>query len=480
MDSLTITSIAVNQNNGSIYVSTMQNNIFKGVYFCPNLITPWSKISIGLGSLSVNKLDIDSTGTLYIATSSGVYYTTNNTDCYPINYNLPSNFGNYPSISCISSIDSFLYVGTNSGIYRTVKSNINWQLFNQNLPTGNAANRILKYHNYLIASFSNNVYRTNINLSNWVSAISISNGQSTFPPQINYMSANDSGIYLAVEGAWSNTYRSIGDSMIFSPCALTNSLTAYSILAYGNSFFTGTFYGGVYKGTNDGKDLQRINPNLLPGVTVQSLSTYGTALLAGTEYYSYKIGSGGLYYLNNTILGLIDDDFKASQKSQGVLLEWSNDANNPVKQYELERCEETLPNFKRNQTINVYSNINRFSYIDKDINRINKRMYYRLKSIKINGEILYSKIISIISKENISFQISPNPASNLLNVKLPTYFDAANSNLAIFNYNGVRFLEKDNLQSQNFIVDVSKIPKGFYILAISNGDKSVSEKIELK
>lgn len=294
LDSLTIYSIAVNQNNGSIYAATSKNNIFKGIYYRPNLSTPWSKIYNGLGSLGVNKLEMDTidseTGRLYIATTSGVYFTDNNSDCYPINNNLPSNLGNYPSVNCISSIDSFLYIGTNYGIYRTLKSTINWQIFNQNLPTGTSANRILKYHNSLIASFSNNVYRTGINLPNWASASSISNGQSSFPPTINDMSVNDTGIFLAVQGAWSNTYRSIGDSMIFGPCASTSSLTAYCVLAYGNAFWTGVLYGGgVYKGTNNGNNLSVMNPSLPYWTVVESFAKYGTALLAGTEYLSLSL-----------------------------------------------------------------------------------------------------------------------------------------------------------------------------------------------
>jgi hypothetical protein len=67
---------------------------------------------------------------------------------------------------------------------------------------------------------------------------------------------------------------------------------------------------------------------------------------------------------------------------------------------------------------------------------------------------------------DVAFVAFPNPASQTLNVRLG-YF-VTNSQIVIYNVTGAQVV-KTILTSQETAIDVSKLPKGMYILSINNG-----------
>ncbi len=272
-----------------------------------------------------------------------------------MNEGLPENFGIYPSVNAISIIDSFIYIGTNNGVLRTLRTqSANWQPFNQNLPSGTSPNRILKYRGLMLASYRDNVYRTGQSVADWIEADSIAGGQGGpgIVPAIEDMAASDSIIYLAVSGASSNTFKSIGDSMVFTSCAATNYLSSYSVFTANDQFWTGTFYGGMYKGTGRGNDLAFSNPNLPAWASVKSIERYGSGLLAGTEYYTFQTGSGGLYYLDFTVLAANDYNFKAYLDRQSVRIGWQDIIQAETQKFELQKYDNLAGEFK---TIAVFT-----------------------------------------------------------------------------------------------------------------------------
>jgi hypothetical protein len=67
---------------------------------------------------------------------------------------------------------------------------------------------------------------------------------------------------------------------------------------------------------------------------------------------------------------------------------------------------------------------------------------------------------------DVAFVAFPNPASQTLNVRLG-YFET-NSEVVIYNVTGAQVV-KTTLTSQETVINVSKLPKGMYILSINNG-----------
>jgi hypothetical protein len=83
--------------------------------------------------------------------------------------------------------------------------------------------------------------------------------------------------------------------------------------------------------------------------------------------------------------------------------------------------------------------------------------------------------VTLNTKENqlLTFDISPNPASNLLNIQLPSDTETAKVN--IFDYTG-RLLSSKAVSLTNKTVDVSNLVNGIYFVRIQAGNKLGSQR----
>lgn len=83
--------------------------------------------------------------------------------------------------------------------------------------------------------------------------------------------------------------------------------------------------------------------------------------------------------------------------------------------------------------------------------------------------------VTLNTKENqlLNFDISPNPASNLLNIQLPSDTETAKVN--IFDYTG-RLLSSKVISLTNKTVDVSNLVNGIYFVRIQSGNKLGSQR----
>lgn len=84
------------------------------------------------------------------------------------------------------------------------------------------------------------------------------------------------------------------------------------------------------------------------------------------------------------------------------------------------------------------------------------------------GFTLIGVTLSTKVDELLSFSISPNPSSDLINIKLPS--DTETAKVAIFDYTG-RLLNTKNVSSTSKIIDVSNLATGTYFIQINSGNK---------
>ena len=113
-----------------------------------------------------------------------------------------------------------------------------------------------------------------------------------------------------------------------------------------------------------------------------------------------------------------------------------------------------------------------YNSIDKyPINGIN---YYRLLQIDFDGQYAFSPIRSVDFPKNV-FSLFPNPSSGEFNVVNP--FEKAQ--ITIFDVTGKRvfFSEIDDTLEQ---FDLSRMPKGIYIVEISSAKLKAPQIIKLK
>jgi hypothetical protein len=92
--------------------------------------------------------------------------------------------------------------------------------------------------------------------------------------------------------------------------------------------------------------------------------------------------------------------------------------------------------------------------------------YYRLKQIDIDGQFTYSKTIPINFGEPDKMLVSPNPATNQLNIRLPK--NKRYTHLKIIDAAGKVVMQQVIQNSNiNLSLDIHHLPAGWYVLDIA-------------
>jgi hypothetical protein len=92
---------------------------------------------------------------------------------------------------------------------------------------------------------------------------------------------------------------------------------------------------------------------------------------------------------------------------------------------------------------------------------------------------VFLSINSPISNSELS--VYPNPAVNFISLELPGLVLDSNSRLQVFNLNGQLVLEKsiiDESSLQN--IEINNLTSGFYVVKLTTGSQSFTEKLILK
>jgi Secretion system C-terminal sorting domain len=109
-------------------------------------------------------------------------------------------------------------------------------------------------------------------------------------------------------------------------------------------------------------------------------------------------------------------------------------------------------------------------------------IYYRLRSVDVDGQFTYSSTriirISKIAENNISIVAFPNPVSNELRVSIPANWQNKKVTYEIFNGNGqVSQKSETASSSQTEALNVSTMPPGFYIVRVTCDGRMAQQKI---
>jgi hypothetical protein len=92
--------------------------------------------------------------------------------------------------------------------------------------------------------------------------------------------------------------------------------------------------------------------------------------------------------------------------------------------------------------------------------------YYRLKQSDLDGTFYYSDLIALSDRtlEN-TIALYPNPAKGAINLQIPN--NLISQNYEIYNIAG-QFVSSGKLSSNFNIINLEKMPEGFYVLLIDN------------
>ena len=172
----------------------------------------------------------------------------------------------------------------------------------------------------------------------------------------------------------------------------------------------------------------------------------------------------------NSILPVVWLDFNAELiNSDQIKLDWSTASEINNSRFEIERTFdnknwETIGNVKGNGNTNSISN---YQFIDNALTTINQQsstIYYRLKQVDFDGKFEYSKTVSVKLLENNKIEISPNPFTDEISLKIPLIYK--NNLIEIFDLTGRKVFEKIILDSEVKINLNSITDKGLYFLKV--------------
>ena len=196
---------------------------------------------------------------------------------------------------------------------------------------------------------------------------------------------------------------------------------------------------------------------------------------AGFGQFPGNFGVVAKYSLNaqGGPLPLVLTDFTASlQNYHTVLLQWQTASEQNLAGFSIERSTAT----------NDFSAI---GYVTANGNTSSKTNYtaidkkpsqgvnlYRLKMTENNGKFVYSKTVSVEVREQLfSIKLSPNPAKNVLNIKLNGLNETAT--IQIVDANGIKLKEvlvaKGN--STSVAVDINNLSPGIYNVRLQTASR---------
>ena len=110
--------------------------------------------------------------------------------------------------------------------------------------------------------------------------------------------------------------------------------------------------------------------------------------------------------------------------------------------------------------------------------------YYRLKTVDFDGQIQYSKVISLqnTGKKSLAIKVYPNPIQNELKIQLET-FTQQNILLTLLDIYGQTHYHRQIIASDgvhDFIIQTSNLATGIYFLKIDSHHETQIEKIVKK
>jgi hypothetical protein len=176
--------------------------------------------------------------------------------------------------------------------------------------------------------------------------------------------------------------------------------------------------------------------------------------------------------------------FTAMLIDNKAAIKWTTASEMNVSHFEIEKSFDGK-NFNDAGMVFAYGNTNErkeYSFSDNLNSTQSNVIYYRLRSVDIDGKSQYSetRIIRIAKQtENpITVLTYPNPVSNELRVTIPNNWQNKRVTYEVFNGNGQTSKKTETTNSsQTENLNVSSLAPGFYIVKVTCDDQTAQQKI---
>lgn len=193
-------------------------------------------------------------------------------------------------------------------------------------------------------------------------------------------------------------------------------------------------------------------------------------------YTVTSVSSGGYFTCPSCISNLPIEliEFNALKTDRTVQLNWSTNSEKDNDYFTLEKSVNGI-DFEVVGYMNGMGTVsNEHHYTLVDANPFNGISYYRLKQTDFNGIFTYSNIVPINFKEEYSYAIVPNPASEFV---LVTGKNTNKITVAIFNSLGQQMEINPNFETEGVFIPTAHLSKGAYTVRITSQDKVTFETL---
>jgi Secretion system C-terminal sorting domain len=223
-------------------------------------------------------------------------------------------------------------------------------------------------------------------------------------------------------------------------------------------------------------DISSSNITCLPPLpnTLTSLITSGTSITCipnkppGLTTSLPVCSSGGC------TLPLELTDLQSITHDKTIEITWTTSSESNLSDFILERSDDN----KKYSPLSIQQpkgdlgSISHYSFIDENPNSIN---YYRLKINEKDGSFTYSKILSAILNKQKQALAYPNPFENGLKIKTSGSDPSENMHIQLMDITGRIYISKTYISDE--MIDTQDIPKGIYIVSVTQGSETMNMKM---
>lgn len=213
-----------------------------------------------------------------------------------------------------------------------------------------------------------------------------------------------------------------------------------------------------------------------------SLSQNPEKLSTNTETYEYgyvlsaSINTFSTFFFarnNFVVLPVTLTSFNAVKQNKVVLLNWETENEINFSKFILERSTDNL-HWQAITQVNAHNTHGRNLYQYTDANPATGINQYRLKQINMDGSYQYSHIARVDFSKEAGIIISPNPASDFINIQC----DKKITGISIVDMSGK--LVKQISPNASNIYNVSKMATGMYLIRIQTESQVLNSKLFIR
>lgn len=186
-----------------------------------------------------------------------------------------------------------------------------------------------------------------------------------------------------------------------------------------------------------------------------------------------------IYFNNAQVLPVTLLYFKTIKNdSKSVTMKWATSAEINNDYFTIERSSngKDWTEISRIAGAGNSSQILNYSYTDNT--PLNGTSYYRLKQTDYNGEYEYfqSKSVIMDARGKLSLEVFPNPAKENTTIKLTT-LSSGKAIVKVLNINGQIMISERELEGNSLEIQTSNLPKGLYIIEITQDENILRKKL---